>query len=88
MAGRSPAVQSPPFRGDIAAAKSWAAQRPNGAPEPTALHLDFIKTSEAWEVAQHSEELRRLADRERLVQESKLRRRSATRPAGVWCSAR
>jgi TIR domain len=31
---------------DIATAKSWTARRPKEAPEPTALHLDFIAASE------------------------------------------
>src|SRR5262249_18391415 len=31
---------------DIAEAKAWAARRPKDAPEPTALHLDFIRGSE------------------------------------------
>jgi TPR repeat protein len=31
---------------DIAEAKVWAARRPKNAPEPTALHLDFIRASE------------------------------------------
>jgi TPR repeat protein len=31
---------------DIAEAKAWMARRPNGAPEPTTLHLDFIRASE------------------------------------------
>ena len=31
---------------DIADAKVWAARRPKNAPEPTALHLDFIRASE------------------------------------------
>jgi TPR repeat protein len=31
---------------DIAEAKAWAARRPKTAPEPTALHLDFIRASE------------------------------------------
>jgi hypothetical protein len=31
---------------DILEAKAWAARRPKGAPEPTALHLDFIRASE------------------------------------------
>lgn len=34
---------------DIAEAKAWAARRPKGAPEPTALHLDFIRASETAE---------------------------------------
>lgn len=31
---------------DIANAKSWAARRPKDAPEPTALHFEFIRESE------------------------------------------
>src|SRR5262245_6778407 len=31
---------------DIADAKAWLARRPKNAPEPTALHLDFIRASE------------------------------------------
>jgi hypothetical protein len=31
---------------DITAAKAWVARRPKDAPEPTSLHLDFIKASE------------------------------------------
>jgi hypothetical protein len=31
---------------DIAEARAWAARRPKSAPEPTALHLDFIRASE------------------------------------------
>jgi WD40 repeat protein len=31
---------------DIVEAKAWAARRPKGAPEPTALQLDFIRASE------------------------------------------
>src|SRR5262249_32839087 len=31
---------------DIAEAKAWVARRPKGAPEPTALQLDFIRASE------------------------------------------
>jgi hypothetical protein len=30
---------------DIGAAKDWATRRPKGAPEPTPLHLDFIRAS-------------------------------------------
>jgi TPR repeat protein len=36
---------------DILAAKAWAAKRPRGAPEPTALHLEFIRMSEQAEDA-------------------------------------
>jgi hypothetical protein len=31
---------------DIAEAKAWVARRPKSAPEPTPLHLDFIRASE------------------------------------------
>src|SRR5262249_34399274 len=31
---------------DIADAKAWVERRPKNAPEPTALHLDFIRASE------------------------------------------
>jgi hypothetical protein len=55
---------------DIAEAKAWAARRPKDAPAPTALHLDFVKASEAWEAERLSEESRRLEERERLVREA------------------
>jgi hypothetical protein len=45
---------------DIALAKAWAASRPKAAPEPTALHLDFIRASEAEESRQQSAEAQRL----------------------------
>lgn len=38
---------------DIAAAKSWAARRPKGAPELTSHHLDFIRASEDAEKARN-----------------------------------
>lgn len=47
---------------DIAAAKAWATRRPKNAPEPTALQLDFIKTSEAEEIHQQSAEAQRLKE--------------------------
>ena len=47
---------------DIAAAKAWAVRRPKNAPEPTALQLDFIKTSEAEEIRQQSAEAQRLKE--------------------------
>src|SRR5262245_53130482 len=55
---------------DIAAAKAWAARRPKDAPEPTTLHLDYIRASEDFEDERQSEERRRLEERERLVQEA------------------
>jgi hypothetical protein len=45
---------------DIALAKAWAASRPKAAPEPTALHLDFIRASKAEESRQQSAEAQRL----------------------------
>ena len=47
---------------DIPAAKEWAAQRPKGAPEPTALHLDYIRASEEAESARASAERQRLEE--------------------------
>jgi protein-disulfide isomerase len=45
---------------DIDEAKQWVARRPKDAPEPTTLHLDFIRQSELAEAARQSEEARRL----------------------------
>ena len=46
--------------GDITAAKAWAARQPKGAPEPTALHLEFIRASE------EAEDARLMAQRKQL----------------------
>lgn len=46
--------------GDIAAAKTWAAKRPKGAPEPTSLHLEFLRASETEEDSRKSTERSRL----------------------------
>jgi TPR repeat protein len=45
---------------DIAEAKAWAARRPQSAPEPTALHLDFIRASEQEAEAQSSAQRQQL----------------------------
>ena len=45
---------------DIAEAKAWAARRPKSAPEPTALHLDFIRASEEEAEARLSEQRKQL----------------------------
>jgi hypothetical protein len=45
---------------DIAEAKAWAARRPKNAPEPTALHLDFIRASEQEAEAQSSVQRKQL----------------------------
>jgi TPR repeat protein len=45
---------------DIAEAKGWAARRPKSAPEPTALHLDFIRASEEEAEARSSEQRKQL----------------------------
>jgi len=45
---------------DIAEAKAWAARRPQSAPEPTALHLDFIRASELEAEAQSSAQRKQL----------------------------
>ena len=45
---------------DIAGAKSWSANRPKDAPEPTDLHLEFIKASEQAEADRNNAERLRL----------------------------
>jgi TPR repeat protein len=45
---------------DIAEAKAWVARRPKGAPEPTALHLDFIRASEEEAEARSSAQRKQL----------------------------
>jgi TPR repeat protein len=46
---------------DIADAKAWVARRPKSAPEPTALHLDFIRASEEEAEARSSAQRKQLA---------------------------
>ena len=57
---------------DIAAAKSWAAQRPKDAPELTAHHLDFIRASEAAETARADALARQQEERARLLKEAEV----------------
>ena len=45
---------------DIAEAKAWLARRPKNAPEPTALHLDFIRASEEEAEARASAQRKQL----------------------------
>jgi hypothetical protein len=45
---------------DIAEATTWVARRPKGAPEPTALQLDFIRASEQEAAARLSEQRKQL----------------------------
>src|SRR5262245_44682519 len=45
---------------DIAEAKAWAARRPKSAPEPTALHLKFIRASEGEADVRLSEQRKQL----------------------------
>src|SRR5262249_13111528 len=47
---------------DIAEAKAWAARRPKSAPEPTALHLDFIRASEEEAEARLSAQRKQLEE--------------------------
>src|SRR5262245_1529518 len=61
---------------DITEAKAWAARRPKSAPEPTALHLLFIRASEEEAEARLSEQRKQLeamaaaqAQRETALQE-------------------
>jgi TIR domain len=62
---------------DIAEAKAWATRRPKSAPEPTALHLNFIRASEAEAEARSSAQRKQLdamaaaqADRETALHEA------------------
>src|SRR5215472_481439 len=45
---------------DIAEAKAWVARRPRSAPEPTALHLDFVRASEEEAEARSSAQRKQL----------------------------
>ncbi len=47
---------------DIDAAKQWVAAHPKDAPEPTALHFDFIRASEDEEIKRQSAEAQRLRE--------------------------
>jgi A/G-specific adenine glycosylase len=47
---------------DIAAAKDWAAKRPKGAPEPTALQLEYIRASEGAQDVRLNVERQRLEE--------------------------
>jgi TIR domain-containing protein len=47
---------------DIADAKKWVNERPKGAPEPTARHLEFIRASEDQETLRASSERQRLEE--------------------------
>lgn len=47
---------------DISAAKAWSARRPNLAPEPTALIVDFIRASEQEETKRADVERKRIED--------------------------
>jgi TPR repeat protein len=47
---------------DIAEAKAWVARRPKNAPEPTALHLDFIRASEEEAEARSSAQRKQLEE--------------------------
>jgi protein-disulfide isomerase len=45
---------------DIEAAQAWAARRPKDAPEPTPLHLEFVRESAQAQLARQSEERKRV----------------------------
>src|SRR5262249_45069187 len=47
---------------DILDAKAWVARRPKGAPEPTALHLEFIRASEQEADARLTEQRKQLEE--------------------------
>lgn len=62
---------------DIADAKGWAGRRPKGAPEPTALHLDYIRESEVAHEARLSAEHQKLQKMQALQAERELALESA-----------
>jgi hypothetical protein len=47
---------------DITEAKAWVARRPKNGPEPTALHLDFIRASEEEAQARSSAQRKQLEE--------------------------
>jgi hypothetical protein len=55
---------------DIADARQWAARRPKGAPEPTALHLDYIRASEQAEAARNDAIRRQNEERAELLRQA------------------
>ena len=59
---------------DITSAKAWLAERRSSRTEPTELHLEYIKASEAWHAEQQSERRRQLEEREALVLEAEQHR--------------
>jgi hypothetical protein len=67
---------------DIAEAKAWVARRPKNAPEPTALHLDFIRASEEEAEARSSAQRKQLQEREtalRQLEEAQRKRATMAR---------
>ncbi len=73
------------FGDSIAEAKAWAARRPKDAPEPTALHYEFVRASEEAEARRQDAERQQLeqmaetqADRaEALAQREEAQKREA-----------
>jgi TPR repeat protein len=75
---------------DIAEAKAWVARRPKNAPEPTALHLDFIGASEEEAEARSSAQRKQLeamaaaqAEREKALHEAEEAQRKRATMARV-----
>src|SRR5262249_46662345 len=75
---------------DIAEAKAWAARRPKNAPEPTALHLDFIRASEEEAEARSSAQRKQLeavaaaqAEREMALRQSEEAQRKRATMASI-----
>lgn len=57
------------FGSVIADAKAWAARRPKDAPEPTALHLDYIRASEEAEKTRTDEARKQVEERAKVIDE-------------------
>jgi hypothetical protein len=67
---------------DIGAAKAWALRRPKGAPEPTSLHIDFIRASEEAEDERLREQRKRLEEMATAQEERAKALRSAEEALG------
>ncbi|MGI9424317.1 MAG: toll/interleukin-1 receptor domain-containing protein [Hyphomicrobiaceae bacterium] len=57
---------------DIESAKTWIATRPTDSPEPTDLHLNYVKASETAEVERVDNARQQLEERERLLRAAEL----------------
>jgi len=71
---------------DIAVAKAWASSRPKAAPEPTSLHLDYIRASEEEDASRADTERQRLEEKAEALRakEQALKEKAEAQAARVW----